>query len=229
MAKQYKKSEETRRKIAQAASELFFQKGYFETTVKDICDRSGVSVSRVNYHFVTKADLAAYLCTEFLDNFYQKVKQFIGNNREFSLVSEAIQLRFFVKMLLSDKGDSSRFYKEIAREGILSQAFTRTAKSRYRIINSTIQHVNMDETRISIAAHFFASALTGLVDPLQEQFKDQDVPGLMDAYARLFMQIADVRHDVQENILLRAREYGQNIGFRLQSLTEVELFALDPA
>lgn len=50
---------DTKNKLLKAASEAFAEKGYRETTVAEICRRSGSNVAAVNYHFRGKDALYA--------------------------------------------------------------------------------------------------------------------------------------------------------------------------
>ncbi len=225
----YKKSEATKAAILAAASELFYQKGYYATTIKDICSKTGVSVSRVNYHFLSKADLAEQICEKFLENFYFGVKDFIGNTREYSLLSETIQLRFFMQILLSDQDECPVFFHEIAKEGILSDAFIKIVAEEYRKMNNVFHHLDLNENRISIDARLYAGALHSIAYSQLHRPFSRDRESVMDAFAKLFMQIADIPHDVQTAILDKAKLYDRRIGFRLHSLTDIELFLLDPS
>ena len=49
--------EETRRKLIDAAGEVFAQAGYQAATVREICARAGANVAAVNYHFGDKLGL----------------------------------------------------------------------------------------------------------------------------------------------------------------------------
>ena len=51
----YKKSIETKDTIIKTASSLFYNQGYNATTIRDIAKESGLSLSRLNYHFNSKA------------------------------------------------------------------------------------------------------------------------------------------------------------------------------
>jgi len=46
--------EGTKRRLIEAAGEVFAQKGYRAATVRAICQRAGASVSAINYHFKDK-------------------------------------------------------------------------------------------------------------------------------------------------------------------------------
>jgi AcrR family transcriptional regulator len=47
----------SREKLLEAASEVFAEKGYRETTVAEICKRAGCNVAAINYHFRSKDEL----------------------------------------------------------------------------------------------------------------------------------------------------------------------------
>ena len=66
---QYVRSTHTKQTIIETACRLFYEKGYTDATVRQICAQSGISVSRVNYHFSSKADLAGVICRQFFYNF----------------------------------------------------------------------------------------------------------------------------------------------------------------
>lgn len=50
-------AQETRRKLIEAAGEIFAEKGLHATLIRDITARAGVNVAAVNYHFKDKYEL----------------------------------------------------------------------------------------------------------------------------------------------------------------------------
>jgi TetR/AcrR family transcriptional regulator, regulator of cefoperazone and chloramphenicol sensitivity len=47
----------TRLRLIDAAGSLFADKGFSETTIRDICDKAGANIAAVNYHFSGKMEL----------------------------------------------------------------------------------------------------------------------------------------------------------------------------
>ncbi len=57
-------SEQTKRKVADAAKALFSQKGYKATSIEDIVEATGSSKGNIYYHFKSKEGLFLYLIDE---------------------------------------------------------------------------------------------------------------------------------------------------------------------
>jgi AcrR family transcriptional regulator len=57
MKKQRTDGQETRQRLLVAASEVFAEKGFWETTNADICKKARVNTAAVNYHFGSKEEL----------------------------------------------------------------------------------------------------------------------------------------------------------------------------
>lgn len=52
-----KEDQETRQRLLEAATKLFAERGFQNTTVRDICQEAGANVAAVNYYFHDKWDL----------------------------------------------------------------------------------------------------------------------------------------------------------------------------
>ena len=59
--KQREKSFATKNKILNAASMLFLEKGYEETTMQDIMESSGVSKGAIYHYFVSKQEIISFM------------------------------------------------------------------------------------------------------------------------------------------------------------------------
>lgn len=61
------KNNVTKQKVVDAASSLFFQKGFHGTSVRDIADRASVNVSLISYYFKGKQGLLEYAVTTYYE------------------------------------------------------------------------------------------------------------------------------------------------------------------
>ena len=69
--------------ILQAAKKIFAEKSYFEATLKDISDMSGVKKSTIYYYFSSKLDLMMGLIEQIIVQAAEKVQEFpISNNQK---------------------------------------------------------------------------------------------------------------------------------------------------
>ncbi|MFD0712892.1 TetR/AcrR family transcriptional regulator [Paenibacillus sp. GCM10027626] len=64
MNKKKLQSEQTKKKVADAARALFIQKGYKATSIEDIVKATGCSAGNIYYHFQSKEGLFLYLIEE---------------------------------------------------------------------------------------------------------------------------------------------------------------------
>jgi AcrR family transcriptional regulator len=64
--------EEQRELIARATLECLLEKGLYETSLRDICQRAGISIGALYIHFKTKEEAVIAACA--LDNEYQPNK-----------------------------------------------------------------------------------------------------------------------------------------------------------
>lgn len=60
LSRQQQKSKDTKDKIFRAAKEILQSHGYEELSIKNICERAGVSNGSFYHHFKTKDDLLSY-------------------------------------------------------------------------------------------------------------------------------------------------------------------------
>ncbi|GAE04309.1 regulatory protein, TetR [Paenibacillus sp. JCM 10914] len=64
MNKKQQQSEDTRKRIADAAKQLFMQKGYKSTSIEEIVEATGSSKGNIYYHFKSKEGLFLFLIEE---------------------------------------------------------------------------------------------------------------------------------------------------------------------
>lgn len=65
--------------ILSAAEELFAEKGFAETSLRNITSRAGVNLAAVNYHFGSKKELIQAVFARFLTPFCAELESELGN------------------------------------------------------------------------------------------------------------------------------------------------------
>ncbi len=106
----------TREALIDAAAEVFAQRGFAGTTVREICERAGANIAAVNYHFGDKERLYAEVLTHALRCAREKFPPTLGLPPD---AKPEDQLRAFIESLLMrifDEGRHSWHGRLMARE-----------------------------------------------------------------------------------------------------------------
>lgn len=69
------KAGQSKQKVMDAASALFYQKGFNGASVRDIAEKAGVNVSLISYYFKSKQGLLEYAVTEYYEAYLQTMEQ----------------------------------------------------------------------------------------------------------------------------------------------------------
>ncbi|MFS0838544.1 TetR/AcrR family transcriptional regulator [Paenibacillus sp. 1P03SA] len=75
MNKKQLQSEQTKKRVAEAARTLFVQKGYKATSIEDIVEATGSSKGNIYYHFKSKEGLFLYLIDEWERDWEEKWRE----------------------------------------------------------------------------------------------------------------------------------------------------------
>jgi AcrR family transcriptional regulator len=71
--KSYNKKEQ----ILEAAQEVFFKKSFYEATMEDIAQLSGVKKPTIYYYYPSKIDLASELIEQYIKKLFEKIEEII--------------------------------------------------------------------------------------------------------------------------------------------------------
>lgn len=71
----------TQEEILKAGIELFSEKGYEQTTIRDICNRANANVAAVNYHFKGKIGLGEAVIDHLFEYAIEQQKEFLQKQR----------------------------------------------------------------------------------------------------------------------------------------------------
>ncbi len=136
----------TRDRILEAAGEQFAERGFRGATVRTICERAGVNISAIKYHFGGKEELYSEVLKFWHEYAIRKYPPLFGVRED---AASEEKLRAFIRSLLFrllDKGKPAWFGKLMAREmAEPTKAFDRMVQEVMRpltkLLGSIIQEI----------------------------------------------------------------------------------------
>ena len=106
----FRQNKERRQKLLESSKDLFIQKGYFNTSTRDIIDKSGFGTGTFYNYFIDKEDVLKALLEEF-------AQQIISSISEYYTVEKNLYERFI---------ETKRISMEVfANNEILSEIYSR--------------------------------------------------------------------------------------------------------
>lgn len=150
------KKNDTKQKVMDTASALFFQKGFHGTSVRDIADKANVNVSLISYYFKNKQGLLEYVVTTYYEAYLIYMEETI---EEMETKDAMEKLKTLVATIIQYKQNNHQLTCFIQRELSLDSVFVREitvtylAKENYFLKESFFQL--MPHTHIKKIDHFF--------------------------------------------------------------------------
>lgn len=118
----------SQQKVLDAASQLFFHKGFHATTVRDIADKANVNVSLISYYFKGKQGLLEYAITHYYEEYLITIEESLENAK--GLVAKDI-LKKIIRDIIGYKQDHYQLSCFIHRELSLDSIFVREMAVTY--------------------------------------------------------------------------------------------------
>lgn len=118
----------TKEKVVEAASLLFYQKGFDGTSVRDIANKANVNVSLISYYFNGKQGLLEYAVTNYYETYITLIKEELGKN---AALDELSQLKNLIYAIIKYKMEYYQLTAFIQRELTLDSTFVREMTVTY--------------------------------------------------------------------------------------------------
>lgn len=172
------KKNPSKQKVMEAASFLFFQKGFHGTSVRDIAERACVNVSLISYYFKSKQGLLEHGVTQYYEQYLSMMEETLKATANDTALS---RLKKLIESIIHYRQNNLQFSCFILRELSLDSVFVREmavtyiAKENYYISNSFFATLTKEQKR---EQDLLLMQLKGLlVTPyiLQNEWKNQVV------------------------------------------------------
>lgn len=177
------KNNQTKQKVIDAASLLFFQKGFHGTSVRDIANRASVNVSLISYYFNSKQGLLEYAVTSYFEVYLNRLETALEANNS---VNNIEKLKKIIEAIIEYKTDHFQLTSFIHRELSLDSTFVRemsvTYLSKENYIISNLFLSILDDRKKRQQPYLYMQLKGMIMSPfiLQHEWKNQ----LLDEHAR---------------------------------------------
>lgn len=118
----------SKQKVMDAASALFYQKGFNGASVRDIADRAGVNVSLISYYFKSKQGLLEYAVTEYYEAYLKTMEQSLHESEKLSNLEI---LKNLIYEMIAYRHEHEQMTCFIQRELSLDSVFVREMAVTY--------------------------------------------------------------------------------------------------
>ncbi len=112
----YKKGIATKNLIYKISKDLFYQKGYTKTTIKDIVTQANVPLGLFTYYFKTKDTIAQEIYSEFLQKLELLFDEHKKSESTDSITHHAAICWLYYYTIFSDKNNQSFYYEVLSKE-----------------------------------------------------------------------------------------------------------------
>lgn len=161
------KREEKKRQIAQSAIEALKELGYANTSLRDIAEKSDLSLGMLHYYFEDRSDLIIYCVSIYKQDFVREIASALtraeGRDQVIAAFSNALVTSIF------DDGMIHRLWYDIRTQAMFDETF--------RPVVAEIEEMLIDIVRT-------AYEKAGQADPAQVEIRY----ALLDGVFRLLMQ-----------------------------------------
>jgi len=155
----------SQQKVLDAASQLFFHKGFHGTSVRDIADKANVNVSLISYYFKGKQGLLEYAITNYYEAYLETIEEALVTNEQ---ASEKDILKHMVRRIIEYKQEHYQMSCFIHRELSLDSIFVREMAVTYlakenHFIKNTLKAMLKDHKQSRMDQEFLYMHLKGML------------------------------------------------------------------
>ncbi|GAB3791988.1 forespore capture DNA-binding protein RefZ [Virgibacillus kimchii] len=159
------KTNPSKQKVVEAASSLFFQKGFHGTSVRDIAEKASVNVSLISYYFKGKQGLLEYAVTHYYEEYLNVMEAELEKTEKLTALD---RLKTLIFTIIQYKQSNHQFSCFVHRELSLDSVFVREMAVTYLAKeNHYLQHAfqrTMENRKMnSDEKHYLFMQLKGML------------------------------------------------------------------
>ncbi|HCX64955.1 MAG TPA: hypothetical protein DHN33_07085 [Eubacteriaceae bacterium] len=198
----YRKSDETMERIMHASKILFYEKGFQDTSIKDISEKSETNRALISYHFSGKEGLGIEISNQINLDILKAIDRNIRRVCKSCepILEIAIQFRQFVDFRKKNK-DYARFIAELARDNILVTARKHVGIQQLEELGKKYD-LGLTKEDVQFIHHCFTAMTSGVIlMQYDERFENISYKYIADKEIEIYMQMLGFDPDYIDKIL----------------------------
>ncbi len=132
--------------IVRAATKLFLEKGFSQTTQRMIAEDAGIGLGTLTYHFRAKEDLLRLLMEEMMD-FHSDIIEEIAEKTEDKLFAYAMEIATQITLCENNKKAWDLYYSAYAHPAIFTYIKDWAAKKSYSLLGDRLPRLRESDFR----------------------------------------------------------------------------------
>ncbi len=224
MVEKKNRSDKTKTKIINTAIKLIEEKGYSHVSIRDICKESEVSLSRINYHFGNKDNLAVEIAIQMPIKINNEIsRRHPGYNTPRSLMSDLAFLVMMIRVLLS-KGESIERYRELYSQDAVLEHITESSRFSYLDYYDEQFRRSLTPQMLIIVSEACSHCMATILKKNNLSTMQNNIESTISAVCEFIMNLEKIPKDEQMQIMKKTHELVDDIKFEVKGITEINFF-----
>ncbi len=213
----------TKSKIYDSCKELFYEKGYKDTTYKDIQSYSAINPSLINYYFKSKKNIAGLVYADLLKDVKELVKSYMLENLGHYELQYGTTLEHIIFLQLFYHDDNlKKFYYDLCSDSILLEVDSEKLTDFYELHNKTYD-LNLSHHKITLIQIANVSISQGLTTKYFEGYINTSVEEYIAFRTENMYRMMGISQERIEEISKNAWEIYNGMDVKFEKYFKIEL------
>lgn len=212
---------ETKQNIFDCAKSLFYEKGYYNTSIGNISEAANVNRALVSYYFQSKGNLALQIVNQFNTTITGKITQMLSQRSELvnPLVLFAVETMAFNSFRRLNE-NYRRFMKEVSLENILTLGEGWVAKNLrgnniYDFLEETYG-IALSTAEKQIYQNSLSSIISGLIIVHSEGQIDCSHEYIAEKECEMYFKIVGLDNEEIGRIIQQSKKVYESIDIKME-------------
>lgn len=210
----YKKSNDTKNKLFSCAKNLFYEKGYYKTSIDDISQMANMNRALISYYYGSKANLALELVKQLNESVSKEMLIQLEGNSKIINPFIMLALEFRVYTSLRRRNDYyKRFIKELCLENILQMGYIN--KQNFDYLQQEY-HIKISDVDKQIAKKSIDSVIRGLIISHSDGEIDCSHEYMAEKESEIVLKLLGIDNNTIYDILQKSKLIFQNLDIKIE-------------